>query len=107
MPVLCLLAFPWPRCTRVRSVGVLGRGFSCFRENFFIIMSSTPKRIGQYDPEKEKTEGGDISMETLSVQTKEEVWGEEVPDDSKPLFRDDQTRMKPETVILTAPNIYQ
>ena len=70
-------------------------------------MSSTPKRIDQPEPDKDKVEGGDIAIETLSVQTKEEVWGEEVPDDSKPLFRDDQTRMKPETVILTAPNIYQ
>ena len=48
-------------------------------------------------------------LESTNVQEEplgeENIW-DEVPDDSKPVFKDDQTLMKPETVILSAPKIF-
>ena len=52
----------------------------------------------------------EIMLESTNVQEEpldeENIW-DEVPDDSKPLFKDDQTLMKPETVILSAPKIFR
>ena len=72
--------------------------------------SSTPQRVSRAkngNPAAAKPGEEDIPMEDLRVNNTEDVWGEEVPDDSKPIFKDDQTSMKPETVFLVAPNIYK
>ena len=56
-----------------------------------------------------EVEDDEIMLESTNVQEEplgeENIW-DEVPDDSKPVFKDDQTLMKPETVILSAPKIF-
>ena len=66
--------------------------------------AATPSNIPT--PDVGTPKGHDVHMDTVHTEQSDEVWGEEVPDDSKPVFKDDQTLMKPESVILAAPSIY-
>jgi|EP00945_MAST-04E_sp_MAST-4E-sp1_P004332 hypothetical protein len=67
--------------------------------------------MADIDREDGVVPGEDVTMKEPegprgTLPSEENLW-DEVPDDSKPIFKDDQTLMKPETVILSAPKIFR